>query len=79
MVQPAVVVPPEPDDRWTLATQLGVTDAVIHPLETAGRTVSNVGHNATVLTECSLLNNTLYSDISGYIWEPSTVRDTLPA
>ncbi|WP_430506239.1 mannonate dehydratase [Haloparvum sp. PAK95] len=33
MVQPALVLPPEPDERWELATQMGVTDAVIHPLE----------------------------------------------
>nr|WP_256558565.1 mannonate dehydratase [Halomicroarcula marina] len=33
MVQPALVLPPEPDERWELAKQMGVTDAVIHPLE----------------------------------------------
>jgi mannonate dehydratase len=39
MVSPALVVPPEPDDRWHLARQLGVEDAVIHPLEIGdGRT-----------------------------------------
>jgi mannonate dehydratase len=35
----ALVVPPDPDDRWHLARQMGVTDAVIHPLEVGdGRT-----------------------------------------
>lgn len=33
MVRPAVVLPPAPDERWELAKQMGVTDAVIHPLE----------------------------------------------
>jgi mannonate dehydratase len=33
MVRPALVLPPEPDERWELAKQMGVTDAVIHPLE----------------------------------------------
>lgn len=33
MVRPALVLPPDPDERWELATQMGVTDAVIHPLE----------------------------------------------
>lgn len=33
MVQPALVLPPQPDERWELAKQMGVTDAVIHPLE----------------------------------------------
>ena len=33
MVVPALILPPEPDERWHLATQMGVTDAVIHPLE----------------------------------------------
>jgi mannonate dehydratase len=39
MVDIALILPPEPDERWQLATQLGVTDAVIHPLEIGdGRT-----------------------------------------
>jgi len=33
MVRPALILPPYPDDRWELAKQMGVTDAVIHPLE----------------------------------------------
>ncbi|MFB6101524.1 MAG: mannonate dehydratase [Haloplanus sp.] len=33
MVRPALILPPEPDERWELAKQMGVTDAVIHPLE----------------------------------------------
>lgn len=33
MVRPALVLPPEPDFRWELAKQMGVTAAVIHPLE----------------------------------------------
>lgn len=33
MVEPALILPPEPDSRWQLATQMGVTKAVIHPLE----------------------------------------------
>ena len=33
MVQPALILPPEPDDRWKLAGQMGVEHAVIHPLE----------------------------------------------
>jgi len=33
MVRLALVLPPEPDERWELAKQMGVTDAVIHPLE----------------------------------------------
>lgn len=33
MVEPALILPPEPDDRWQLASQLGVSKAVIHPLE----------------------------------------------
>lgn len=39
MVRPALVLPPTPDERWELAKQMGVTDAVIHPLEIGdGRT-----------------------------------------
>ena len=39
MVQLALVLPNQPDDRWELATQLGVRSAVIHPLEVGdGRT-----------------------------------------
>jgi mannonate dehydratase len=39
MVEPALVLPPEPDERWQLAKQMGVTRAVIHPLEIGdGRT-----------------------------------------
>lgn len=33
MVRPAVILPPEPDNRWQLAKQMGVNQAVIHPLE----------------------------------------------
>ena len=33
MVEPALILPPEPDERWQLAKQMGVTQAVIHPLE----------------------------------------------
>ncbi|WP_415382015.1 mannonate dehydratase [Halosimplex sp. TS25] len=33
MVQLSLVLPRQPDERWQLATQMGVTDAVIHPLE----------------------------------------------
>ena len=33
MVRPALVLPPTPDERWELAKQMGVTDAVVHPLE----------------------------------------------
>ena len=33
MVRPSLVLPPEPDERWEFAKQMGVTDAVIHPLE----------------------------------------------
>ncbi|MFB6308191.1 MAG: mannonate dehydratase [Haloarculaceae archaeon] len=33
MVRPALVLPPQPDERWELARQVGVTDAVIHTLE----------------------------------------------
>lgn len=33
MVEPALILPPEPDERWRLAAQMGVTKAVIHPLE----------------------------------------------
>ena len=63
MVSPALVVPPEPDDRWRLAGQMGVEDAVIHPIEIGdGRTrwsyddlqqlsnwLDDVGLNFTVL------------------------------
>jgi len=39
MVSPALILPPKPDDRWQLARQMGVEDAVIHPLEIGdGRT-----------------------------------------
>jgi mannonate dehydratase len=39
MVELALILPPEPDDRWRLAAQMGVTQAVIHPLEVGdGRT-----------------------------------------
>lgn len=39
MVQLALILPPEPDDRWQLAKQIGVTNAVVHPLEVGdGRT-----------------------------------------
>jgi len=33
MVNPALILPPEPDDRWHLARQMDVSDVVIHPLE----------------------------------------------
>jgi len=33
MVQLALTLPPEPDFRWQLAKQMGVTSAVVHPLE----------------------------------------------
>ncbi|WP_276248945.1 mannonate dehydratase [Haladaptatus sp. YSMS36] len=33
MVQPALILPPEPDERWQLAKQMDVTKVVIHPLE----------------------------------------------
>ncbi|MFC7212633.1 mannonate dehydratase [Saliphagus sp. GCM10025334] len=33
MVELALVLPPEPDLRWDLAKQMGVGNAVIHPLE----------------------------------------------
>lgn len=39
MVTPALILPPKPDNRWQLAKQTGVTDAVIHPLE--------IGNNKT--------------------------------
>lgn len=32
-MQLALILPPTPDDRWQLAKQLGVTNAVVHPLE----------------------------------------------
>jgi mannonate dehydratase len=39
MVSPALILPPEPDERWQLARQMGVEKAVIHPLEIGdGRT-----------------------------------------
>lgn len=33
MVQLSVILPPEPDERWQLAKQVGVDRTVIHPLE----------------------------------------------
>lgn len=33
MVRLSLILPPEPDDRWHLARQMGVTSAVVHPLE----------------------------------------------
>ena len=33
MVELALILPPTPDDRWHLAAQMGVTEAVVHPLE----------------------------------------------
>ena len=33
MVELALILPPEPDNRWSLAAQMGVEKAVIHPLE----------------------------------------------
>ncbi|MFB6087625.1 MAG: mannonate dehydratase [Haloarculaceae archaeon] len=33
MVNPALILPTEPDERWQLAKQMGVTDAVVHTLE----------------------------------------------
>ncbi|RKD89176.1 mannonate dehydratase [Halopiger aswanensis] len=33
MVNLAVVLPPQPDERWQLAKQMGVTSAVVHTLE----------------------------------------------
>jgi len=33
MVRPSLILPPDPDERWEFAKQMGVTDAVIHPLE----------------------------------------------
>ena len=44
MVRPALILPPEPDDRWQLARQMDVRDAVIHPLEIGdGRTKWTAG------------------------------------
>jgi mannonate dehydratase len=33
MVRLSLILPPEPDERWHLARQMGVDSAVIHPLE----------------------------------------------
>lgn len=33
MVEFALILPPEPDERWQLAKQMGVTNAVVHSLE----------------------------------------------
>ncbi|MFB6150882.1 MAG: mannonate dehydratase [Haloarculaceae archaeon] len=33
MVELSLILPPEPDFRWQLAKQMGVTSAVVHPLE----------------------------------------------
>ena len=33
MVELALVLPPQPDERWQLAKQMGVTNAVVHTLE----------------------------------------------
>jgi mannonate dehydratase len=33
MVEFSLILPPEPDERWQLAKQLGVESAVVHPLE----------------------------------------------
>ena len=33
MVDPALILPPKPDERWQLAKQMGVTKTVIHPIE----------------------------------------------
>jgi len=33
MVRLSLVLPRRPDERWDLAVQMGVTDAVVHPLE----------------------------------------------
>lgn len=33
MVQLSLILPPKPDYRWHLARQIGVTSAVVHPLE----------------------------------------------
>ncbi|PNW28618.1 UNVERIFIED_CONTAM: mannonate dehydratase [Euhalothece sp. KZN 001] len=39
MVDPALILPPKPDERWQLAKQMGVEKAVIHPIEIGdGRT-----------------------------------------
>jgi mannonate dehydratase len=39
MVEPALILPPRPDERWQLAKQMGVERAVIHPIEIGdGRT-----------------------------------------
>lgn len=32
-IRPALILPAQPDERWSLATQMGVTDAVVHTLE----------------------------------------------
>ncbi|WP_331232959.1 mannonate dehydratase [Natronorarus salvus] len=32
-MKPALILPASPDERWTLAKQIGVTDAVVHTLE----------------------------------------------
>jgi mannonate dehydratase len=33
MVKISLILPPKPDNRWQLAKQMGVTSAVVHPLE----------------------------------------------
>lgn len=39
MVEPALILPPAPDERWQQSLQMGVTKTVIHPLEIGdGRT-----------------------------------------
>jgi len=57
MVDPALILPPHPDGRWQLAKQLGVTSAVVHPLE--------IGDGRTSWTYDDLLRLTNWFDDAG--------------
>jgi len=57
MVDPALILPPRPDERWQLARQMGVTSAVVHPLE--------IGDSRTSWSYDDLLRLTNWFDDAG--------------
>ncbi|WP_436348617.1 hypothetical protein [Natronorubrum sp. FCH18a] len=68
MVQLSLVLPPEPDFRWQLATQIGVTSVVVHPLE--------IGDGRTEWTDDKLARMVNWFDDAGL--ELSVLEGSVP-
>lgn len=68
MVDLAVVLPPQPDERWQLAKQMGVTSAVVHTLE--------IGDGKTSWTYYDLLHLKNWYEDAGL--EISVIEGSVP-